>query len=78
MQIQAANLQSNMVNCQPIQPVSFTKKQYLEALTDPIYEQDSFTSNQLTLEQKYDLACLLAAFYKKQDDELIKVGYVVA
>lgn len=72
------------VNCQPIKPNNFGAKK--PSIEDMLVEQDSLSfsdgictlSDTSILEQKYDLACRLAAFYKNQCEMLLKNGSCIA
>lgn len=73
MKIQAVN---NAINCQPLRNVDFGRKKnapiiIVEPVTTPA--GDSFTPPP-TAEQKYNFACLLAAYYKTQYENLLKSG----
>lgn len=74
------------VNCQPIKPNNFGAKR--PSIEDMLIEQDSLPfdndddictlSNTSILEQKYDLACRLAAYYKNQCQQLLTNGSCIA
>lgn len=75
MQIQAVNSVNSMINCQPIkQPSSFSKRPTPDTITDPVSKDGN---DETVIEQKYDLACRLAAYYKQQYEALLKSGSVV-
>ena len=61
--------------CQPIKQPDFGKKaQKNIIISDPIGD-DSFTSLEAdTYEQKYNMACRLAAYYKLQYENLLNDG----
>ena len=73
MNINAVN---SAISCQPIKEMSFEKKHANKNsdVQDAVILSDSFTSSTQNLEQKYDFACRLAAYYKTQYENLIKVG----
>ncbi len=76
MKIQAIN---SIQSCQPIKQVGFAKKAKKPVIIEnPANGKDSFTSNQTTTEQKYDLACRIAAYYKTQYENLLLNGYCEA
>ena len=74
MKVQAINPMVSTINCQPIRPVKFAGR---NAAEDYMNEQilnnpeDSFSQSKTDiLEQKYDLACRLAAYYKQKYEEI--------
>lgn len=74
MNIQAIN---NAVGCQPIRSVEFGRKAKAPVvIVEPIIapSQDSFIPP-ATTEQKYNFACLLAAYYKTQYENLLNSGF---
>ena len=73
MNINAVN---NAISCQPIKEMSFEKKHADKNLDvqDSVILSDCFTSSTQNLEQKYDFACRLAAYYKTQYENLAKIG----
>ncbi len=72
MKIQAIN---PVHSCQPIKQVEFGKKAKKINLNEAIKNSpDTFQANQISTEQKYDLACRLAAYYKTQYENLLKTG----
>ena len=76
MNIQAINSVLASRSCQPIKAVSFARN--VEKPEQPLAETpdtDTFTPNQTgSVEQKYNMACLLAAYYKTQYEALTKQG----
>ncbi len=71
MKIQGIN---NNINCQPLRKVEFARRENTPIIIDqPTVPQDTFSKNELT-EQKYNFACLLAAYYKTQYENLVKNG----
>lgn len=76
MKILATSNATPITPCQPIKPeyssLSFSKRKV------PAENKDTFTSKNDNLALKYRAACQLAAFYKKQYENLIKTGGVVA
>jgi len=75
MYIRAVNSVSNAKACQPIKPVNFgekTGKQDVSIIPETPAE-DTFVPPE-TLEKKYNMACLLAAYYKTQYEALSKQG----
>lgn len=77
MNINAVN---SAISCQPIKEVTFSKKHdnEEEPVKDTVVLCDCFTPQTQTLEQKYDLACRLAAYYKTQYENLAKIGTIEA
>lgn len=72
MKIQAIN---PIHGCQPIKQIEFAKRaKKFEVKEEPQLNEDSFSSNESVTEQKYNLACRLAAFYKTQYENLLKTG----
>ncbi len=75
MNIQAINSVMPAAACQPIKEVGFGKKKTPEvqqSLELVIVDGDIFTpQDPYTTEQKYDMACRLAAYYKMQYDKLL-------
>lgn len=76
MNIKAINSVFSPKSCQPIKPVSFARnaeKPELPLAETP--DTDTFTPSEPgTAEQKYNMACLLAAYYKTQYEALAKQG----
>lgn len=82
MKIQAISPMMSTVSAQPIKPISFNREsaqqEFLKTQTFG-EESDIYTpSDPETLEQKYDIACRLAAFYKHQYESLAKNGNCIA
>ncbi len=83
MKIQSVNMLKS-VSCQPIKPSAFGGKK--PSIEDMAAEQDSVSLNEdelvlsdnSILEQKYDLACRLAAYYKTQCQQLLENGSCLA
>ena len=72
MRIEAIN---NAMSCQPLRRVEFGRRENAPVIVeDPIVAQDTFVPP-TTAEQKYNFACLVAAFYKNQYENLLKNGY---
>lgn len=81
MKIQAIN---NTANCQPIRNVGFGHKHKAPVIIEtPIFisasvpkedKQSDIFVPPATAEQKYNFACLLAAYYKTQYENLLKNG----
>ncbi len=73
MKIQAIN---PVHNCQPIKQVEFGKRSKKINLNEAIQNSpDFFQAEDKTItEQKYDLACRIAAYYKTQYENLLKNG----
>lgn len=73
MNINAGN---SAISCQPIKEMTFSKKHAdnQAEVQDVVVLCDCFTPQTQNLEQKYDLACRLAAFYKTQYENLAKIG----
>lgn len=78
MKIQGINNANNALSCQPIKQVEFAKTPVRIEKEEVAQNGDSFKTDRSTLEQKYDLACRLAAYYKTQYEKLLKSGSVVA
>lgn len=76
MKIQAINNAVQVPPCQPIKPEysthSFAKKNVEQG------NADTFSSQNKNIEEKFDLACRLAAYYKTQYENLLKTGGVIA
>ncbi len=71
MRIEAIN---NTMNCQPIRAIEFGRRENAPVIVEePIIAQDTFVAP-ATTEQKYNFACLLAAYYKTQYENLLKNG----
>lgn len=67
MKILAVNSAMQSINCQPIKPDFTGKKQPKENAA-----ADTFTpSDPYTTEQKYNLACQIAAYYKNKYEQLV-------
>lgn len=73
MKIQAIN---SAINCQPIRQIEFTSKKSMPDFYElPCENGDVFMlEDPRTVEQKYDFACRLAAYYKTQYENLLKNG----
>ncbi len=79
MKIEAINSLSNTVGCQPIRQVEFSKRQVPNNKEKENNDnKDSFSSETKILEQKYNTACHLAAYYKTKYESLIKNGNCIA
>ncbi len=76
MQIQALSSANSTLNCQPIKPVSFERENNLDKQNIILLDDTYTPDNTAIIEQKYDLACQLAAYYKKQYESLIKSGFI--
>ena len=73
MQIQSINAINSMSRVNPVSKVDFEKRKTPQ--TEGNNEiKDSFISSSDNINQKYDIACRLAAFYKNQYDNLVKEG----
>lgn len=71
MRIEAIN---NAMSCQPLRRVEFGRRENAPVIVEePIVAQDTFVAPPTT-EQKYNFACLLAAYYKTQYENLLKNG----
>lgn len=77
MRINAINSAMLVQACQPIKP-EFNKQSFKSTKA---VDTDAFDTAEpqdpKTLEQKYDFACRLAAYYKTKYDQLLKNGGVV-
>ena len=73
MNINAVN---SAISCQPLKEMTFEKKHANKNkdVQDTNFECDVFAPQTQTLEQKYDLACRIAAYYKTQYENLAKTG----
>ena len=80
MKIQALNSAIPAVqSCQPIKQVEFAKRRIPMEIKDPIGKEDSFNLQDPSItEQKYNLACRVAAYYKTQYENLLKNGSIIA
>lgn len=80
MKIQSINSPMKTVGCQPIRQVEFSQKKVQDSKpNNDSQNQDKLTlSTSETLEQKYDLACRIAAYYKQKYQQLLKSGHCVA
>lgn len=79
MKIQAINSANSVLGCQPIKQVEFAKRRTPEIRGFVVENPDIYIPEEPTvIEQKYDLACRLAAYYKTQYENLLKNGSVVA
>ena len=62
------------MNCQPLRRVEFGRRENAPVIVEePIVSQDTFVPP-TTAEQKYNFACLVAAYYKTQYENLLKNG----
>ena len=80
MKIQAISPMMSAVGCQPIKPVKFGRNTVpQEFLKNQTFndETDSFSPKE-TLQQKYDLACRIAAYYKTKYEALLAEGNCLA
>lgn len=77
MRINSVNSAMPVQACQPIKPEA-EKKSFKSIKAADIYADDTFESqDSQVLEQKYDFACRLAAYYKTQYEKLLKTGGIV-
>lgn len=77
MRINAINSAMQIQACQPIKP-EFNKQSFKSTPADFTNRNDSFDfQDPQTMEQKYDFACRLAAYYKTKYDQLLKNGGVI-
>lgn len=76
MKIQAINAALPVSACQPIKQVEFARGKSQKVDNSQAEQADSFTPS--NLEQKYDLACRIAAYYKTQYEQLLKNGNCIA
>lgn len=71
---------SSIVNYQPVTRVNFARKKEEQDTKDKITTPDILNTDVIilstknNLEQKYDLACRLAAYYKTQYEDLLNSG----
>ena len=77
MKIQAISSANQAYRCQPVRQVEFAKRKNPPETTALLLDVFS-TENCCEMEQKYDVACRLAAYYKMQYENLLKTGSVVA
>ena len=76
MRIQAINNAEKLVSCQPIKP-NFSTQSFTQNNVENA-NKDTFSSQNMNMEEKFDFACRLAAYYKTQYENLIKTGGVIA
>ncbi|MBQ4122782.1 hypothetical protein IJD44_03545 [bacterium] len=77
MRVSGINSTMPVLACQPIKPV-LREQSFKSAKAADNCCKDTFESqNTSILEQKYDLACRIAAYYKTQYEQLLKNGGVV-
>ena len=77
MNIPAINSAMTSVFAQPVNNVGFSKQHASMVQSNPRAEQN-INSDAFVMEQKYDLACRLAAYWKTQYDELKENGCCMA
>ena len=77
MRIQAINSAMSSVFAQPVGRVEFSKQHSSDFTVNPRAEQN-INSDAFVAEQKYDLACRLAAYYKTQYEALKENGCCMA
>ena len=77
MKVQAINSAMSSVFAQPVNNVEFSKHHSSEFKANPRPEQN-INSDMFVMEQKYDLACRLAAYYKTQYEALKENGCCMA
>ena len=77
MKIQAINSAMSSVFAQPTGRVEFSKQHTSDFTLNPRAERD-INSDTFVMEQKYDLACRLAAYYKTQYEALKENGCCMA
>ncbi len=74
MKIQAINPAMSVSSCQPIKQVAFERRKSPGIELSSVLQEDisdlNKSSDSYTVEQKYNLACLLAAYYKTQYEQL--------
>ncbi len=75
MKINAIGSAMSVSACQPIKPES--SKQSFSAAKSADLNDTYDPSSPQVLEQKFDFACRLAAYYKTQYEQLLKHGGVV-
>jgi len=82
MKIQAIGSAINTSACQPIKQIEFAKKKSPEAELTAILQEEScdvYTpQDNYTSEQKYNMACRIAAYYKTQYEQLLEQGGCLA
>lgn len=80
MKIQAITSAMSAYCCQPVSRVEFSRKKSPEINNEPkVQSADIFApSDMSTMEQKYDLACRIAAYYKTQYEQLLQQGNCIA
>lgn len=75
MNITAINSINTTPACQPIRKINFTQRQQQVENKEPVQNSgDTCSFSNANLQQKYDLACRLAAYYKLQYENLAKNG----
>ena len=77
MKIHAINSAMSSVFAQPVGRVEFSKQHSSDFTVNPRAEQN-INSDLFVMEQKYDLACRVAAYWKTQYDELKENGCCMA
>ena len=77
MKVQAISSAMSSVFAQPVGRVEFSKQHSSEFKSNPRAEQN-INSDMFVMEQKYDLACRLAAYYKTQYEALKENGCCMA
>ena len=77
MKIQAINSAMSSVFAQPVGRVEFSKQQSSDFKENPRAQQN-INCDTFDMEQKYDLACRLAAYYKTQYEALKENGCCMA
>lgn len=77
MKIHAINSAMSSVFAQPVGRVEFSKQHSSDFTVNPRAEQ-YINSDIFVMEQKYDLACRVAAYWKTQYDELKENGCCMA
>ncbi len=76
MKVQSINSAMSSVFAQPVNNVEFSK--HSSSVKNNPREQQTLDRDTFVLEQKYDLACRLAAYYKTQYEELKENGCCMA
>lgn len=82
MKIQAIGSAMQTSACQPIKQVEFARRRAPEAELTTVFQEpvvDVYTpQDPSTIEQKYNLACRIAAYYKTQYEQLLEQGCCLA
>lgn len=76
MKVQSINSAMSSVFAQPVSNIEFSK--HSSSVKSNPREQQALDCDTFVMEQKYDLACRLAAYYKTQYEALKENGCCMA